>query len=1140
VDRSFTHSPLQAGPPQLAAFIREHTKDILDEWERIVRQLPIARDLARPALIDHIPHLLARIADMAEGLVAGEKPRLPTDLAELHALERLEEGFDLGQVISEFAVLRDCIVKLWSADSRVTKHDVLGIRALNQAIDRAVSASVQRYTQARDRTLRSLDRISAAALETRSLDEFLERLLRVLLETTAAVDTATILLREGDMLRVRASVGMEEEVASGFALRIGQGFAGHIAKTRRPFQVSSASTDPLVQSDSIRSRDVKGLFGVPLVDGDYVIGVAHMGSFTAHEFSLQDRRLFAAMAHRATSAIFQHMLRDAAERRARQQQEVANLGSRSLTAADVSAVLEDAVQTLTSTLGVEMAAALSLQPDGSYVIEAEAGWGSELVGQVYLPPSGGAVDQVQQSREPTIIDDIHEATGFEFPPAFRERGVRSLIVVPIPLPGPTPRTYGMLAAHSPRVRAFDEQYSAFMQACANVVGTAIELRVIADERSLALEQEQAARFESERTLAILDTVLASAAVGIAFLDTDLRYVRINQELASINGHPVEDHMHRTVREMVGDEVADLVEPMMRHVIATREPIRNVEANMPAGAAPDRARSLLLNYVPVLTTQGVVLGVGAVIVEITDRKRMETTLRDRELQLQAIADNIPQLAWMADAVGRTMWVNQRWYEFTGVDPEVLITNPSCVHHPEHLMRVRAKYEQHIAAGQPWEDSFPLRGKDGRYRWFLSRAQPIRDEQGAVVRWFGTNTDVSEERFMAEATRILSTSLDYRETLSKFATLAVSAVCDWCAVDLVESSGVKRVAVTHRDPAKVELAQSITQRYPTDWNAKHGVPAVIRTGVPELFADITNGLLARAMETPEDLAVARQLGLKSMMVVPLVARDRILGAISFVSAESDRHYTEHDLELAAEMGRRAGLAVDNARLYEESQRETRIREDILAVVSHDLKNPLGAIHLAATMLLEVAEPRYRKHLETIYRAATRMDHLIGDLLDMASIQAGRLKLERKPEEADTLVREVLDLHEPMVVEKGLRLIRQCELPGQKLLCDRDRVLQVFGNLLGNAIKFCGSGDTIKLRGHLEGPVALFEIADTGPGIPEHELPHIFEPYWSGRRHAKKGTGLGLFITKGIIEAHGGRIWVESTVGQGTTFYFTLPLA
>ncbi len=228
------------------------------------------------------------------------------------------------------------------------------------------------------------------------------------------------------------------------------------------------------------------------------------------------------------------------------------------------------------------------------------------------------------------------------------------------------------------------------------------------------------------------------------------------------------------------------------------------------------------------------------------------------------------------------------------------------------------------------------------------------------------------------------------------------------------------------------------------------------------------------------------------------------------------------------------------YEEAQHAIRMREEILAVVSHDLRNPLAAIHMAAALLLLRlgGDPRSRKQVETIHRSASRMEHLLADLLDMASIQAGRLALERQPEHADNVLGEVMDVHEPSAREKGLILQRSCDLGGVHLHCDRDRILQVLGNLIGNAIKLCQPGDSVTVTCVPAGADALFAVADSGPGIAEPDIPHLFEPYWSAERYAKKGTGLGLYISKGIVEAHGGRLWVESSLGEGATFFFTLP--
>jgi signal transduction histidine kinase len=194
----------------------------------------------------------------------------------------------------------------------------------------------------------------------------------------------------------------------------------------------------------------------------------------------------------------------------------------------------------------------------------------------------------------------------------------------------------------------------------------------------------------------------------------------------------------------------------------------------------------------------------------------------------------------------------------------------------------------------------------------------------------------------------------------------------------------------------------------------------------------------------------------------------------------------------------------------------------------------------MLQKSHDPRTRKQIDIIRRSASRMEHMITDLLDMASIQAGRLALERAPTDAGALVGEVVDMHASLAAEKQILLTAHTTLEGVTISCDRERIAQVFGNLVSNAIKFCRPNDRIEITGKRDDGRATFVVRDTGPGISEQALPHIFEPYWSAKEHAKQGTGLGLYISKGIVEAHGGSLTADSAPGRGATFTITLPLA
>lgn len=241
---------------------------------------------------------------------------------------------------------------------------------------------------------------------------------------------------------------------------------------------------------------------------------------------------------------------------------------------------------------------------------------------------------------------------------------------------------------------------------------------------------------------------------------------------------------------------------------------------------------------------------------------------------------------------------------------------------------------------------------------------------------------------------------------------------------------------------------------------------------------------------------------------------------------------------------GILIDiteHKRLERELRSAIEIRERVLAVVSHDLRNPLGTIQLAmATMPESVrCDPEARRRIDIVERATKTMETLICDLLDMATIQTGKLTLHVADEEVGAIVQEAVDLEAPLAAERGLVLEADLQVAGVHLRCDRARLMQVLGNLCGNAIKFCNPGDHVRVSARVAERTLLLEIADTGPGIPADDIPHLFEPYWSTARGRQRGTGLGLYISNTIVEAHGGTIAVDSTVGHGTTFRILLPL-
>ena len=240
--------------------------------------------------------------------------------------------------------------------------------------------------------------------------------------------------------------------------------------------------------------------------------------------------------------------------------------------------------------------------------------------------------------------------------------------------------------------------------------------------------------------------------------------------------------------------------------------------------------------------------------------------------------------------------------------------------------------------------------------------------------------------------------------------------------------------------------------------------------------------------------------------------------------------------------AAMALESARLNAEAQRASRGREDLLAVVAHDLRNPLATILISALVLQEppaLNNPGVspKKFGERIHRAASRMQGLINDLLDLAAIEAGHLTFARGPHQALMLVTDAVEMMLPLASLKGLQLSIGVECEDLLLSCDRDRVLQVFSNLIGNAVKFTPAGERITVLGAIVDGAFRFTVEDMGPGIPADQLLHIFDRYWQAGSADRRGIGLGLSIAAGIVAVHGGRVWVESQVGRGSSFHFTL---
>ena len=393
-----------------------------------------------------------------------------------------------------------------------------------------------------------------------------------------------------------------------------------------------------------------------------------------------------------------------------------------------------------------------------------------------------------------------------------------------------------------------------------------------------------------------------------------------------------------------------------------------------------------------------------------------------------------------------------------------------------------------------------------------------------------------RFLTRAGRVLSASLDPQETMERLVRLAVPRVACFAMIDLVRPAGrLERVAYRHVDDEREPLLARPGPFLPED-EGLVPLAEVLETAEPMLIENAE-----RDWEGGEEiLERIRLLAGRSLMIVPLMAGDETLGVLTFGSTRTDRFYHHQDLTLARELARSAALAIDNARLYQRAERAIAARDEVLGVVSHDLRNPVNRVRLAAELMTESHDlPRgAERTADMIVRAADEMNRLIGDLLDVTRIEAGRLSIEVGPTPLHRLLDRLEEAHAPAATEKGVAWVVERPADEVVLEIDEGRILQALGNLVGNAIKFTPEDGTVRVVSERATEALRIGVRDTGPGMDEAQLAHVFDRFWQSRAGDRRGAGLGLAISRGIVEAHDGRIRMESKLGAGTTAWVELP--
>jgi PAS domain S-box-containing protein len=670
---------------------------------------------------------------------------------------------------------------------------------------------------------------------------------------------------------------------------------------------------------------------------------------------------------------------------------------------------------------------------------------------------------------------------------------------------------------------------------------------------------------------LLLATFEQAAIGIAHLTLAEEWISVNQRYCEITGYSRAEILELKVADLTHADDLPATRDFLNRIRSGELPEYKMEKRY---VRKDGAIIWVYLTVSIVrSTNGDPLYLVAFIEDITERRQAQQEASRTFSLLRATLESTADGILVVDVNGKILSFNQKMTDMWGVPPEVFGSGDdeaaisaavAKLTHPEDFMaKVRDLYDHPEVAsydvlelmdGRTFERySQPQRidnvavGRVWSFRDVTARRRA--EEQGrALEREQAARAEAENSQrrtaLLAEASRVLSSSFDYQTTLAALVRLAVPTLADYCALDIVVGEDrFERIGEAHVDPAKSMLIRQVATFPRSALTASHPLIRVMSTGQPVLQAEITADFINAAFAEPSQRSTVEALGPRSLICVPLVDSGKPIGALTLVTSGSGRRYDEADLSLAADVARRAAVVVEHARLFHQAEQATRARDEVLAVVAHDLRNPLNTVTMAIGLMLEttpIERTQERRQQEIVRRAADQMNRMIQDLLDVKRMEAGHLTIEAKPESADVLVSDTIEMLRPLASGSSIVMEANVDADLPPVLADAARIQQVLSNLVGNACKFTPRQGRITVSANRLDREVRFAVIDTGPGIPPEQVPHIFGRFWQAKSSDRRGIGLGLAIAKGIVEAHNGRIWVESQVGAGSTFYFTLPVA
>lgn len=614
-------------------------------------------------------------------------------------------------------------------------------------------------------------------------------------------------------------------------------------------------------------------------------------------------------------------------------------------------------------------------------------------------------------------------------------------------------------------------------------------------------------------------------------------------------------------EIVGESILKLIPPELRNeedlIISRIRAGERVEHYETTRRRKDGGLiRVSLTVSPVVDESGKIIGASKIARDITDQKLSQEALAESEERLRLALEAGQMGVWDWNIRTNELKWSASLEPLHGLEPGTFGGTFDAFQqliHPEDREHVSREIGKAVEAGSEFDVEFRNIRPNGSIHWIAGKGKAIIGADGKPERMIGVGLDVtylrrSEQtaRFLADAGAELAVLVDLDSTLQKVAALAVPHFADWAAVDFLEEDGtLRRVAVAHVDPAKVALAHELHRRYPADPNAPQGVWNIVRSGQAEMVSHISDEMIQAATTDPELLGIMRELGLKSYVGVPLMVRGKVLGAITFISAESGHAYDETDLSIAQDLASRAAVAIENGQLYRQLREADQRKDEFLATLAHELRNPLAPVKNALELMkIAGSDQKMVEHARsTMDRQIGHMVRLIDDLLDVSRITTGRLELKMERVDLAAAVQHALETSRPMVDRMKHDLVAKLPEEPIFLTADLARLAQILGNLLTNASKYTEPGGKIELTVERQVGMAEIRVVDNGIGISAELLPHIFDLFVQADRaldRSEGGLGIGLSLVKRLVEMHGGTVRAFSEgPGRGSEFVVRLPI-